>query len=235
MDGIPTNGAGHEQQSWRRPLRRIPIGPVIVIFGLFLPTVSLTSCDAFESSASGIALIAAPLDEALPEESGPFDGPTRVPQVVTALILMIALVTALTQVLMRRKVLSSALIVVLGVLGIAALPVLDWSLELAVTRYNVEPSVGMVTIAAGFGFAGISAWYWLLSDHDRPHPEGHLVAGVLAGMATFGAMLNMPIGWPIGLAPFLAGVITAQIIETAWLVIWTILLLANRLRSTTVT
>ncbi len=62
-----------------------------------------------------------------------------------------------------------------------------------------------------------------------------MVAGVLAGMVTFGAMLNMPIGWPIGLAPFLAGVITAQIIEIAWLVIWTILLLANRLRSTTVT
>ena len=207
---------------------------MIVIVGLFLPTVSLTSCSGVESSASGIALITAPADEAFPEEGVSFDGPSRVSQVVAGLILIIALVAAAIQVLMRRKVLSSALVVVLSVLGIAALPVLDWSVELAAnTKGSFEPAIGMVTITAGFGFAAASSWYWLLSDHDRPHPGGHSLAVVVGLIITAG--LAIVDGWPIGPIPFLGGVIAALVLEAAWLMIWTILVLADRLRSTTFT
>jgi hypothetical protein len=82
MDRTQTGRTDKEYQSSRRPLRRVPIGPMIVIAGLFLPTVSLTSCSGVESSASGIALITAPADEAFPGESVSFEGPSRVSQVV---------------------------------------------------------------------------------------------------------------------------------------------------------
>jgi len=233
MDGTQT-GRSEEHRSSSGPLRRVPIGPIIVIAGLFLPTVSLTSCSGVESSASGIALITAPVDEAFPEESESFDGSSRVSQVVGGLVLIIAVVAAAIQVLMRRKVLSSALIVVLSVLGITALPLLDWSIELAAnTTGSFEPAMGMVTITAGFGFAAVSSWYWLLSDHDRPHPGGHRLAVVVAVIVTTGlAILD---GWPIGPVPFLGGIIAALVGEAAWLMTWTILLLVDYLRSTTFT
>lgn len=234
MDGTQTSRSDKELRSSSRRLRRVPIGPIIVIAGLFLPTVSLTSCSGVGSSASGIALITAPVDEAFPEEIESFDGSSRVSQVVAGLILTIAVVAAANQVLMRRKVLSSALTVVLSVLGIAALLLLDWSVELAAnTRGSFEPAMGMATSTAGFGFAAVSSWYWVLSDHDRPHPGGHGLGVVVAVIVT--TVLAIADGWPIGPIPILGGVIAALVLEAAWLMIWTLLLLADRLRSTTFT
>jgi len=230
MHGTGTDRIGEEhRQSSMGLFRRVPIGAMIVIAGLFLPTVSLTSCSGVESSASGIALITSPADEAFPEQRESFDGQSRISQLVAALILIAAVVAAATQVLMRRKVLSSALVVVLSVLGIVALPLLDWSVELALAEHSVEPAIGMVTITAGFGIAAVSSWYWLLSDNDRPHPGGHrlaVVAGLIvtAGLATAG-------GWPIGPLEVLGGIIATLVIEAAWLLIWTLLVFAERLRA----